>query len=58
MKKWYRSKTMWFNTAIAVLAILDQITVSGVLISYPVIIPIVAAVNLVLRSYTKEAVVK
>lgn len=58
MKKWYKSKTVWFNVAIATLAVLDQITVSGILLSYPVIIPIVAGVNLMLRSYTKEAVVK
>jgi len=58
MKKWYASKTVWFNIAVAVLAVMDQLTASGVLLAYPVIIPVVAAVNLLLRSYTKEAVGK
>ena len=62
MKKWYRSRTLWFNAAVAALAALEGVT--GMLKPYMgdafyaalcIVLPIG---NAILRVITTEKVVK
>lgn len=56
MKKWYTSKTIWLNMAVMALVVLDHVAASGVLTTYPAVIPVIAAINLLLRAYTTKPV--
>ena len=54
-KKWYLSKTLWFNI-LSILAMLLQ-TGSGIMIAPPEIqVTLLAVVNVLLRSITKTNV--
>jgi len=57
-KKWYLSKTFWFNVVALVLAVLEQYGYTGVLPAEwePLVPVLIIVVNLVLRFVTKEPI--
>jgi len=58
MKKWYASKTLWFNIAALIFAVLGNFGYTGNLpAEWALFVPaIVAIVNMVLRLITNKAV--
>ena len=55
-KKWYASKTLWFNVAAFVVAVLASFGYSGTLPDdwAPFIVPIVTIINIILRLTTNK----
>lgn len=51
-KPWYKSKTMWLNIAAGGLALADQAAGAG--IGGPYFVPVLAALNLFLRTVTSQ----
>ena len=58
MKKWYESKTLWFNAVALIVTVLTAFGYTGELpAEWAVFVPaIVAAVNMILRWVTNKAV--
>lgn len=56
MKKWWKSKTVWFNVVTGIIVIADQL--SGKAIPVEVSAVIVSVGNVILRLITNKAVTK
>ena len=57
MKKWWQSKTMWFNI-LSISIVVVQYGASIKVIPPELLTPIVAIINIMLRSITKTAIEK
>lgn len=59
-KKWYESKTLWFNIVALLVAVLENYGYTGVLQDewLPFVPVIIVLVNFALRLVTKQAVAK
>ena len=54
MKKWWKSKTVWFNTLAGVVSVLAQSSAELSPIFGPTAIGVIAAVNILLRTVTNQ----
>lgn len=54
-KSWWKSKTLWLNTVMFILAGLNQLSELG--ISPEKVVMLIAAFNMILRVLTKEPIV-